>query len=153
MPIATIKSTFMDLALQEARDAAYRGEIPIGAVIVNSHGKVIASDGNRTEELFDPTGHAEIGVIRQACSRLNAPRLPSCSIYVTMEPCPMCATAISFTRFARLYYGASDRKGGGVESGPRIFHQPTCHHAPELYPGVREQESAELLKAFFRERR
>ena len=153
MPIATVKSTFMDLALQEARDAAYRGEVPIGAVIVNSHGKVIASDGNRTEELFDPTGHAEIGVIRQACSLLNAPRLPDCSIYVTVEPCPMCATAISFTRLARLYYGASDRKGGGVESGPRIFHQPTCHHVPELYPGICEKESAELVKAFFRERR
>ena len=120
---------------------------------MDNNGKVVASEGNRTEELADPTGHAEIRAIRQACSLLNAPRLPDYSIYVTVEPCPMCAPAISFTRFSRLYYGASDSMGGGVESGPRIFHQPTCHHVPELYPGVREKESADLLKAFFRERR
>ena len=111
------------------------------------------SDDPPTQELADPTRHAEIDVIRRACGIREVPRLPDCSIYVTVEPCPMCATAISFARLASLYYGASDPKGGGVEGGPRIFHQPTCHHVPELYPGVGENEAAEILRTFFQERR
>ena len=153
MPIKTAKSTFMEEALQEARNAAVRGEVPVGAVIVDGEGNILARAGNRTQELSDPTRHAEIDVIRRACKIRDVPRLPDCSIYVTVEPCPMCATAISFARLARLYYGASDPKGGGVEGGPRIFHQPTCHHVPELYPGVGENEAAELLRTFFQERR
>ena len=153
MPIETTKSTFMVAALEEARRAAARGEVPIGAVIVDNAGQVLAAAGNRTEELSDPTAHAEMLAIRQACADRGAPRLPDCAIYVTLEPCPMCATAISFARLTRLYYGASDAKGGGVEHGPRIFHQPTCHHKPDLYPGIGENEAADLLRSFFQERR
>ena len=139
------------LALAEA--AAARGEVPIGAVIVDAQGQVLATAGNRTEELSDPTAHAEIEAIRQACTRRGEPRLPDCSIYVTLEPCPMCATAISFARLARVYYAASDPKGGGVEHGPRIFHQAICHHRPELYPGIGEEQAADLLRTFFQARR
>lgn len=143
----------MATALEEARRAAERGEVPVGAVIVAPDGTVVARAGNRTRELADPTAHAEMLVIREACRATGSERLNGFSIYVTLEPCPMCATAISFARIRRLYYGASDAKGGGVEQGPRIFAQPTCHHVPEVYPGIGEAESAALLKAFFEPRR
>ena len=143
----------MERALREARLAAERGEVPIGAVIVGPDGAILAEAGNRTEEMRDPTAHAEMLAIRAAAARLGAPRLVDCDLYVTLEPCPMCAQAISFARIRRLYWGAADPKGGGVEHGPRIFDQPTCHHKPELYPGIAEAEAGELLRAFFRERR
>jgi tRNA(adenine34) deaminase len=143
----------MERALREARLAAERGEVPIGAVIVGPDGTVLAEAGNRTEETSDPTAHAEMLAIRAAAARLGAPRLVDCDLYVTLEPCPMCAQAISFARIRRLYWGAADPKGGGIEHGPRIFDQPTCHHKPELYPGLSEGEAGELLRAFFRERR
>jgi tRNA(Arg) A34 adenosine deaminase TadA len=143
----------MERALAEARLAAERGEVPIGAVIVGPDGAILAEAGNRTEETSDPTAHAEMLVIRAAAAKLGAPRLVGCDLYVTLEPCPMCAQAISFARLRRLYWGAPDPKGGGVEHGPRIFDQPTCHHRPELYPGIAEAEAGELLRAFFKERR
>lgn len=143
----------MALALEEARRAADRGEVPVGAVIVAPDGTVIARAGNRTRELADPTAHAEMLVIREACRMTGSERLIGFSLYVTLEPCPMCATAISFARIRRLYYGASDPKGGGVELGPRIFTQPTCHHVPEVYAGIGEAEASRLLKAFFEARR
>ena len=143
----------MDRALNEARLAAERGEVPIGAVVVSRSGEILAAAGTRTEELRDPTAHAEMLAIRAAAATLGAPRLVDCDLYVTLEPCPMCAQAISFARIRRLYWGAADPKGGGVEHGPRIFDQPTCHHKPELYPGLSEGEAGELLRAFFRERR
>jgi tRNA(adenine34) deaminase len=143
----------MERALAEARAAAERGEVPIGAVIVGPAGELLAEAGNRTEELRDPTAHAEMLAIRAAAAKLGAPRLVECDLYVTLEPCPMCAQAISFARIRRLYWGASDPKGGGVEHGPRIFDQPTCHHRPELYPGITESEAGALLRAFFKERR
>ena len=143
----------MERALREARLAAERGEVPIGAVIIGPDGSVLAEAGNRTEEMRDPTAHAEMLAIRAAAAKLGAPRLVDCDLYVTLEPCPMCAQAISFARIRRLYWGAADPKGGGVEHGPRIFDQPTCHHKPELYPGLSEGEAGSLLRAFFRERR
>jgi len=143
----------MARALAQARSAAERGEVPIGAVIVGPDGEVLAEAGNRTEGDRDPTAHAELLAIRAAAARLGAPRLVECDLYVTLEPCPMCAQAISFARLRRLYYGAADPKGGGVEHGPRIFNQPTCHHRPEIYSGIAENEAAELLRAFFRGRR
>jgi tRNA(adenine34) deaminase len=143
----------MERALREARLAAERGEVPIGAVVVGPDGAVLAEAGNRTEEARDPTAHAEMLVIRAAAAKLGAPRLVDCDLYVTLEPCPMCAQAISFARIRRLYWGAADPKGGGVEHGPRIFDQPTCHHKPELYPGIAEAEAGALLRAFFKERR
>jgi len=143
----------MDHALSEAHLAAERGEVPIGAVIVSPSGQVLAAAGNRTEGLRDPTAHAEMLAIRAAAAVLGAPRLVDCDLYVTLEPCPMCAQAISFARIRRLYWGAADPKGGGVEHGPRIFDQPTCHHKPELYPGVGEGEAADLLRRFFKARR
>lgn len=143
----------MTLALAEARKAAAAGEVPVGAVIVDGDGEVLARAHNRTEALNDPTAHAEMLAIRAACARRGAARLPDCAIYVTLEPCPMCAQAISFARLQRLLWGAADPKGGGVEHGPRVFHQPTCHHRPELYPGIGEQEAAALLRDFFRARR
>jgi tRNA(adenine34) deaminase len=143
----------MDRALAQARLAAGRGEVPIGAVIVGPAGEVLAEAGNRTEELNDPTAHAEMLVIRAAAAKLGAPRLVGCDLHVTLEPCPMCAQAISFARIRRLYWGAPDAKGGGVEHGPRIFDQSSCHHSPELYPGIAEAEAGELLRAFFRQRR
>jgi tRNA(adenine34) deaminase len=143
----------MERALREARAAAERGEVPIGAVIVGPDGAVLAAAGNRTEADRDPTAHAEMLAIRAAAVKLGAPRLVDCDLYVTLEPCPMCAQAISFARIRRLYWGAADPKGGGIEHGPRIFDQPTCHHKPELYPGLSEGEAGELLRAFFRERR
>ncbi len=143
----------MDRALQQARLAAERGEVPIGAVIVGPDGVVLAEAGNQTEADRDPTAHAEMLAIRAAASRLGASRLIDCDLHVTLEPCPMCAQAISFARIRRVYYGASDPKGGGIEHGPRIFSQPTCHHRPEVYPGIGEREAGELLRAFFRDRR
>ena len=143
----------MERALREARLAAERGEVPIGAVIVGADGTVLAEAGNRTEADRDPTAHAELLAIRAAARKLGSPRLVDCDLYVTLEPCPMCAQAISFARIRRLYWGAADPKGGGVEHGPRIFDQPTCHHKPELYPGLSVSESGDLLRAFFKERR
>lgn len=143
----------MQVALAEARLAAERGEVPIGAVIVGPDGTVLAATGNRTESDLDPTAHAELLAIREAAQKIGAPRLVECDIHVTLEPCPMCAQAISFARLRRVYYGASDPKGGGVEHGPRIFRQPTCHHRPEVYSGIGESEAANLLRAFFQKRR
>jgi len=143
----------MARALAQARSAAERGEVPIGAVIVGPDGEVLAEAGNRTEGDRDPTAHAELLAIRAAAARLGAPRLVECDLYVTLEPCPMCAQAISFARLRRLYYGAADPKGGGVEHGPRIFNQPTCHHRPEVYGGISEAASATLLRGFFAARR
>ncbi|SFK34312.1 tRNA(Arg) A34 adenosine deaminase TadA [Methylorubrum salsuginis] len=141
-----------DLAFAAAREAADLGEVPVGAVLVRD-GAVIATAGNRPRALRDPTAHAEILAIRAACAALGDERLSGCDLYVTLEPCPMCAGAISFARIRRLYYAASDPKGGGVEHGPRVFNQPTCHHAPEVYSGFREREAAALLRGFFAGRR
>lgn len=144
----------MGIALDEARAAAGRGEVPVGAVLVDgATGDILARAGNRTEEAADPTAHAEMLVIREAAAVLGVPRLASCDLYVTLEPCAMCAAAISFARIRRLYYGADDPKGGGVDHGPHFFAQPTCHHRPEVYGGIAEGEASELLKGFFRERR
>jgi tRNA(adenine34) deaminase len=144
--------THMAQALFEAQQAAARGEVPVGAVVVRE-GQVIAAAGNRVVECKDPTAHAEILAIRLACAALDSERLTACDLYVTLEPCPMCATAISFARIARLYFGADDIKSGGVVSGPRIFSQASCHHAPEIYDGIEVQASAKLLQDFFRARR
>ncbi|KIQ01714.1 CMP deaminase [Agrobacterium tumefaciens] len=143
---------FMDQALDEAQEAALRNEVPIGAVLVLD-GRVVARSGNRTRELNDVTAHAEIAVIRMACEELGQERLVGADLYVTLEPCTMCAAAISFARIRRLYYGANDAKGGAVESGVRFFNQPTCHHAPEVYSGMAEVESAEILRGFFQGKR
>jgi tRNA(Arg) A34 adenosine deaminase TadA len=146
--------SFMDLALAEAVAAAGRGEVPVGAVLVEAAtGEILAAAGNRTEELGDPTAHAELLVIREAAARLGAPRLAGCDLYVTLEPCAMCAAAISFARIRRLYFAAYDPKGGGVEHGPRFFDQPTCHHRPEVMGGLAETAAAALLQEFFRQRR
>jgi tRNA(Arg) A34 adenosine deaminase TadA len=142
----------MLVALAEAEAAGERGEVPVGAVIVAGD-EVLASAGNRTRELADPTAHAEMLAIRAACAALRSERLAEADLYVTLEPCPMCAAAISFARIRRLYFGAGDPKGGGVEHGPRIFSQPSCHHAPEVYGGIAEARSARLLQAFFARRR
>lgn len=144
----------MDIAFAEARAAAARGEVPVGAVVVDpATGAVLARAGNRTEELADPTAHAEVLAIREACRAVGEPRLPGLDLYVTLEPCALCAAAISFARLRRVYFGAYDPKGGGVDHGPRFFQQPTCHHAPEIYGGLREGEAAALLRGFFRDRR
>jgi len=144
----------MSLALAEAEAAAARDEVPVGAVLVDgTTGAILARSGNRVEELHDPTAHAEMLVIRAAATGTQAKRLPECDLYVTLEPCPMCAQAIAFARIRRLYFGAYDPKGGGVEHGPRIFGQPTCHHRPEVQGGIDEARAGELLKAFFRAKR
>lgn len=143
----------MDLALAQAAAAAARGEVPVGAVLIDGDGRVVAEAGNRTRELTDPTAHAEMLVIREACQRFGTERLVGFDLYVTLEPCPMCAAAISFARIRRLYYGAADPKSGGVAQGARVFNQPTCHHAPDIYDGLGEAQSAALLRAFFAERR
>lgn len=147
------RSSQMDAALAEARAAAARGEVPVGAVVAAPGGAIVAAAGNRTRELCDPTAHAEILAIRAACQAMGSERLIDHDLYVTLEPCPMCAAAISFARLRRLYYAASDPKGGGVEHGARVFAQPTCHHAPDLYAGLAEQEAAALLRSFFSARR
>ena len=152
-PTSQIASGQMAAALDEARAAAARGEVPVGAVVSGPDGQVLARAGNRTRELADPTAHAEMLAIRAACVALGSQRLTGCDLTVTLEPCPMCAAAISFARIRRLYYGASDPKGGGVETGARIFSQSTCHHVPEVYGGLGAGEAAALLKSFFEQRR
>ena len=144
--------SFMDLALKTAENAGKAGEVPIGCVLVRGY-EVIATAGNRTLTDRDPTAHAEILAIRQAAEAIGTERLVDCDLYVTLEPCTMCAGAISFARIRRLYYGAADPKGGAVDSGVRFFAQPTCHHRPEVYSAVGETEAATLLKNFFRVRR
>ena len=144
--------SFMDLALKIAENAGKSGEVPIGCVIVRD-GEVIATAGNRTLTDRDPTAHAEIVAIRQAAEAIGSERLVDCDLYVTLEPCAMCAGAISFARIRRLYFAATDPKGGAVESGVRFFASPTCHHAPEVYSTVGEKEAATLLRNFFKERR
>ncbi|MBI1980009.1 MAG: nucleoside deaminase [Methylocystis sp.] len=139
-------------AFDEARAAAAAGEVPVGAALARN-GAVIAAAANRTLRDRDPTAHAEMLVIREACAAIGSERLVDCDLYVTLEPCAMCAAAISFARIRRLYYAASDPKGGGVEHGPRFFSQPTCHHRPEVYGGIRESEAAQLLRDFFQARR
>jgi len=145
---------FMALALEVASAAGRRGEVPVGAVVVDGRSdEVLAEAGNEVEAQADPTAHAEILAIRRAGQRIGAPRLTDCDLYVTLEPCAMCAAAISFARFRRVFFGAYDPKGGGVDHGPRIFEQPTCHHKPEVVGGIAAKESEELLKTFFAERR
>ncbi len=139
----------MDRALAEARAAAERGETPVGAVLSAPDGQILAANGNRVREYADPSAHAEILVIRAAAKTLGSERLTGCGLTVTLEPCPMCAGAISHARIGRLWYGAADPKGGGVAHGPRVFSHDTCHHAPEVYGGISEAECAALLRAFF----
>lgn len=143
---------FLGLAFDEAHAAAARGEVPVGAVIARD-GLVLARAGNRIVENNDPTAHAEMLAIRQACAEIGSERLIDCDLYVTLEPCPMCAGAIALARIRRLYFAAGDPKGGGVEHGPRIFNQPTCHHVPEVYGGLREAQAATMLRDFFRQKR
>jgi tRNA(adenine34) deaminase len=146
-------TSYMDQALAEARAAAARGEVPVGAVVVSPEGAVVARAGNRTRELRDPTAHAEVLAIRAACASLLAERLAGFDLYVTLEPCPMCAGAIAAARIGRLYYGASDPKSGGVAQGARVFAHPQCHHVPQVYDGIGAVEAEALLTGFFRERR
>ena len=145
-------ASFMDMALNEARAAGAAGEVPVGCVVVHD-GAVIARAGNRTLTDADPTAHAELVAIREAAALLGSERLSECDLYVTLEPCAMCAGAVSFARIRRLYYGAADPKGGAVDNGVRFFTAPTCHHRPEVYGGLAEAEASALLKEFFRERR
>ena len=145
--------SYMDMALEEARAAGSRGEVPVGAVVVSPEGEVVAQAGNRTRELCDPSGHAEVLAIRAACKAAGSERLPGHDLYVTLEPCPMCASLISQARIARVYYGAADPKSGGVAQGPRIFAHPQSHHVPEVYDGISAPEAEALLKDFFAERR
>lgn len=152
MPPVPPTQSFMQLALDEARAAAACGEVPVGCVIVR-HGEVLARAGNRTLADKDPTGHAELIAIRAAAAALGSERLTDCDLYVTLEPCAMCAGALSFARVRRLYFGASDPKGGAVDNGVRFFGSPSCHHRPEVYGGIGESECAALLKDFFRARR
>ena len=144
---------YMDLALAQAEAAAKRGEVPVGAVVVDPGGTPLALAGNRTRERSDPSAHAEMLAIREACQKLGSERLAGCDLYVTLEPCPMCAALISFARIRRLYFAATDPKGGGVEHGARVFSHPTCHHAPDIYSGIGEERARELLKAFFNDKR
>jgi tRNA(adenine34) deaminase len=143
----------MAAALKEAEKAAAAGEVPVGAVLVDGAGHIVATAHNRVEADHDPTAHAEMLVLRKAAGRLGAPVLAGCDLYVTLEPCPMCAAAIGFARLRRLYFAAYDEKGGGVEHGPRIFDQPTCRHRPEIYGGIGEARAAQLLREFFAARR
>ena len=150
--MSTAGASFMDLALGEARAAAAAGEVPVGCVIVRA-GEVLVKASNRTVRDHDPTAHAELLAIRAAAAATGSERLPDCDLYVTLEPCTMCAAAVSFARMRRLYYGASDAKGGAVDSGVRFFASATCHHRPEVYGGMGEGDSAGLLRAFFTARR
>lgn len=143
----------MEMALEEAREAANRGEVPVGAVLTSPDGRVLARDGNRTLELRDPTAHAEMLVIRSASDALGSERLVGCHLFVTLEPCTMCAAAISFARIERLYFGAYDQKAGAIENGIRFFASPTCHHAPDVYGGIAETEASAMLREFFVARR
>lgn len=145
--------SFMDIALAEARAAGARGEVPVGAVVVSAAGDVVAQAGNRTRELCDPTAHAEMLAIRAACAALGQERLGGHDLYVTLEPCPMCAAAIAAARIGRLYFGADDPKSGGVTVGARVFSHPQCHHVPEVYDGIGGAEAAALLRDFFAGRR
>jgi tRNA(adenine34) deaminase len=149
---AFMAGSFMDLALAEARAAAAAGEVPVGCVIVRG-GDVLARTRNRTLAERDPTAHAEMLAIRQAAAAIGSERLVECDVHVTLEPCTMCAAALAFARIRRLYYGAADPKGGAVESGVRFFSSPTCHHRPDIYGGIGEQEAAALLRGFFAARR
>ncbi len=144
---------YMELAFREAEAAGQRGEVPVGAVVVSKSGEVLAKSGNKTRALQDPTAHAEMLVIRAACQRQDSDRLEDCDLYVTLEPCAMCAGAISFARIRRLYFGVGDPKGGAVEHGSRFFSQPTCHHAPEIYGDIDDERCREILQAFFQARR
>lgn len=148
----TTASGWMEIALDEARSAAARGEVPVGAVVVRD-GALVSRAGNRTLECHDPTAHAEILAIRDAAAMLGSERLIGCDLYVTLEPCAMCAAAISFARIRRLYYGAGDEKGGAVDHGVRFYGDASCHHAPEVYAGLAERDSADLLRGFFAARR
>jgi tRNA(Arg) A34 adenosine deaminase TadA len=143
----------MEMALEQAARAQARGEVPVGAVLVDAAGNVLATAGNEVEARHDPTAHAELLVLRAGAALRRSPRLEDCDLYVTLEPCAMCAAAIAFARIRRLYYGAYDPKGGAVEHGARFFAQPTCHHRPDVYGGIEEQRAAALLKDFFQERR
>jgi tRNA(Arg) A34 adenosine deaminase TadA len=143
----------MARALDEAAAAGAAGEVPVGAALVDGAGAIIAAAGNRVERDHDPTAHAEMLVLRTGAARLSARRLAGCDLYVSLEPCPMCAAAIGLARISRLYFAAYDPKGGGVEHGPRIFDQPTCHHRPEIYGGIAERTAGELLRRFFQARR
>lgn len=143
----------MDVALDEARAAGARGEVPVGAVVVAPDGRIIARAGNRTRETSDPTAHAEMLAIRAACAALGSERLTGHDVYVTLEPCPMCAAAISFARIRRLYYAAADPKSGGVAQGARVFSHPQCHHVPEIYDGIGAEAAEALLRTFFAQMR
>lgn len=145
--------SYMDIALEEARAAADRGEVPVGAVVVSPSGEIVGRGGNRTREDNDPTAHAEIVALRQACATLGLERLMGYDLYVTLEPCPMCAAAMSNARIRRLYYGAGDPKSGGVAHGAKVFSHAQCHHAPEIYDGIAGAEAETLLKDFFAARR
>ena len=142
-------TSHMDIALDEARAAGLRGEVPVGAVVIAPGGQIVARAGNRTRELNDPTAQAEILALRAACAGAGSERLPGHDLYVTLEPCPMCAAAMSNARIARVYYGAADPKSGGIAQGPRIFSHPQCHHVPEVYDGIGGEESERLLRGFF----
>lgn len=146
-------TSFMDMALAQARAAAERGEVPVGAVVVSGEGAVLAEAGNRTRELNDPSAHAEMLAIRQACAALGLERLTGCDLYVTLEPCAMCAGVIAAARVARVYFGASDPKSGGVLQGAKVFERTQSHHRPEVYDGIGEAEAAQLLKQFFAKKR
>lgn len=146
-------ASHMQAALAEARTAAARGEVPVGAVIVDPAGRVVARAGNRTRESRDPTAHAEIVALRAACAAAGSDRLPGHALYVTLEPCAMCAAAMANARIARLYYGAADPKSGGVAHGARVFAHPQCHHVPEIYDGIAARQAEALLTGFFRARR
>lgn len=148
-----MKIHLMALALEAAMQGKNLGEVPVGAVLVDPHGAVLAISGNRVMQDQDPTAHAEMIVLKTAAQKLGTPRLVGCQLYVTLEPCPMCAQAISFARVETLYFGAWDSKGGGVDHGPQIFDQPTCHHKPQFFGGILADKSQELLEAFFQERR
>ena len=151
--LMTLSPAFMTLAIAEAEHAASRGEVPVGAVLVDDCGRIVTATGNRVERDHDPTAHAEMLVLREGALRLGATRLGGCDLYVTLEPCPMCAAAIGLARIRRLYFAAYDAKGGGVEHGPRIFDQPGCNHRPEIYGGIDEQRAAALLRDFFQAKR
>jgi len=152
-PVRDTIPAAMQAALAEAEAAAWRGEVPVGAVLVDAAGAIVAVSGNRVVADHDPTAHAEMVVLREGAARLGAKRLEGCDLYVTLEPCPMCAAATGLAHIARLYFGAYDPKGGGVEHGPRIFEQPTCHHRPEIYGGIGERRAGDLLRRFFAARR
>lgn len=141
---------YMSLAIDTARRAAQTGEVPVGAIIVDASGAILAQSGNRVECDFDPTAHAEIIALRMAAAVRKTTRLADCDLYVTLEPCPMCAAALAHARIRRIYFGAYDPKGGGIDHGPRIFTQPTCHHRPEIYGGISEDDCARLLRDFFK---